>query len=36
MIRAIDRHRADKHHAGMEHLPDYTFLHFAGLSKEKH
>ena len=34
MIRAMDRHRADKHHAGMEHLLDYTFFDFAGLCKE--
>jgi len=34
MIRAMDRHRADKHHAGMEHLLDYTFFDFAGMSKE--
>lgn len=35
MIRAMDRHRADKHHAGMEHLLQDNFFDFTGLCKEK-
>jgi len=35
MIRAMDRHRADKHHAGMEHLLQDNFFDFTGFCKEK-